>query len=103
MNSTTISTTNVSSGTVGVISWTGTSCSYSSNRVNIAANGSITFTASSGNVITKIIIVSGSSDTYYGTWTSSPSVTPTSSSSGTTTFDGLSANSVTVTTSTAFR
>ena len=100
--STTISASNVSSGSAGRISWTGTSCSYGSNRVNIAANGSITFTASSGYNITKIIIVSGSSADYYGTWTSSPSVTPTSSS-GTTTFDGLEANSVTVTTSTAFR
>ena len=100
--STTITSSNVSSGTVGVISWTGTSCTYSSSRVNIAANGSITFTASSGYNITKIVITSGSTSSYYGTWTSSPSVTP-SSSSGVTTFDGLSANSVTVTTSTAFR
>ena len=100
--STTISSSNVSAGSVGVISWTGTSCTYSSSRVNIAANGSITFTASSGYNITKIVIVSGSSSSYYGTWTSSPSVTPTSSS-GTTTFDGLNANSVTVTTSTDFR
>lgn len=101
-SSTTISTSNVSSGSVGVISWTGNSCTYSSNRVNIAANGYITFTATSGYNITKIVIVSGSSSDYYGTWTSSPSVTPTSNS-GTTTFEGLSANSVTVTTSTAFR
>lgn len=100
--STTISSSNVSSGSAGKISWTGTSCTYSSNRVNIAANGSITFTAASGFAITKIVITSGSSDSYYGTWTSSPSVTP-STSSGVTTFDGLSANSVTVTTSTAFR
>ena len=102
--STSISSRNVSSGSAGKISWTGTSCSYSSSdkRVNIAANGSITFTASSGYNITKIVITSGSSPAYYGTWTSSPSVTPTSSS-GVTTFDGLSANSVTVTTSTAFR
>ena len=101
--STTISTSNVSSGTVGVISWTGIGCSYSSSRVNIEANGSITFTASSGYNITKIVIISGSSDFYYGTWTSNPSVTPTGNNSGTTTFDGLEANSVTVTTSTAFR
>lgn len=102
--STEISGSNVSSGTVGVISWTGQSCTYSSNRVNISAGGSITFTATSGYTITKIVIVSGSSASYYGTWTSSPSVTPTSSSSsGTTTFDGLSSNSVTVSTSTAFR
>lgn len=100
--STTISSSNVSSGSVGVISWTGAGCTYSSNRVNIEANGSITFTASPGYNITKIVIVSGSSSTYYGTWTSSPIVTP-SSESGTTTFEGLSANSVTVTTSTAFR
>lgn len=100
--STTISSSNVSAGSVGVISWTGTSCTFSSSRVNIAADGSITFTASSGYNITKIVIESGSSSSYYGTWTSSPSVTPTSSS-GTTTFDGLEANSVTVTTSTAFR
>jgi len=99
---TTITSSNVSSGTAGKISWTGTSCTYSSSRVNIAANGSITFTASSGYVITKIVIVSGSSEAYYGTWTSSPSVTPTTSS-GTTTFEELNANSVTVTTSTAFR
>lgn len=100
--STTISSANVSNGSVGVISWTGTGCTYSSSRVNIAANGSITFTASSGNIITKIVIQSGSSASYYGTWTSDPSVTPTSSS-GTTTFDGINAISVTVTTSTAFR
>ena len=100
--STSISSSNVSSGTAGKISWTGNSCTYSSSRVNIAANGSITFTASSGYNITKIVITSGSSASYYGTWTSSPSVTP-SSSSGVTTFDGLNANSVTVTTSTAFR
>ena len=106
--STTISSSNVSNGTiknsndVTLISWTGTSCTYSSSRVNIAANGSITFTAASGYTITKIIITSGSSSDYWGTWTSSPSVTPTSSS-GVTTFDGLSASSVTVTTSTAFR
>ena len=100
--STTISSSNVSSGSAGKISWIGTSCTYSSSRVNIAANGSITFTDTTGYNITKIVIVSGSSADYYGTWTSSPSVTP-SSSSGTTTFDGLSANSVTVTTSTAFR
>ena len=100
--STTISSLNVSSGSAGVISWTGQSCTYSSSRVNIAANGSITFTALEGYNITKIVIVSGSTSTYYGTWTSSPSVSP-KSSSGTTTFDGLSANSVTVTTSTAFR
>ena len=100
--STTITSQNVSSGSAGVISWTGTSCTYSDSRVNIAANGSITFTASSGYNITKIVIVSGSSSSYYGTWTSSPSVTP-SSTGGTTTFDGLNANSVTVTTSTAFR
>ena len=100
--STTISSSNVSSGSAGVISWTGQRCTYSSSRVNIAANGSITFTALEGYNITKIVIVSGSSSTYYGTWTSSPSVSP-KSSSGTTTFDGLSANSVTVKTSTAFR
>ena len=100
--STTISTSNVSSGEAGAISWTGTSCSYSSNRVNIAANGSIAFTATTGKIITKIVITSGSSEAYYGTWTSSPSVTP-SKNGGVTTFDGLSANSVTVTTSTAFR
>ena len=100
--STTISSSNVGSGSAGKISWTGTSCTYSSNRVNIAANGSITFIAASGFAITKIVITSGSSSNYYGTWTSSPSVTP-STSSGVTTFDGLSANSVTVTTSTAFR
>lgn len=101
-SNTTISSSNVSSGSAGKISWTGTSCSYSSNRVNIAANGSITFTATTGYQITKIVITSGSSSDYYGTWTSTPSVTP-SSSSGTTTFDGLSASSVTVKTSTAFR
>lgn len=100
--STTISSSNVSSGSVGVISWTGAGCTYSSNRVNIEANGSITFTASPGYNITKIVIVSGSASAYYGTWTSSPIVTP-KSESGTTTFEGLSANSVTVTTSTAFR
>ncbi len=99
---TTISGSNVSSGSAGRISWTGTGCSYGSSRVNIDANGSITFTASSGYNITKIVITSGSSSAYYGTWTSTPSVTP-SSSSGVTTFDGLNANSVTVTTSTAFR
>ena len=102
-DSTTISAENVSSGSAGEISWTGTSCSYSSSRVNIAASGSITFSATSGYVITKIVITSGSgSADYYGTWTSSPSVTP-SSSSGVTTFDGLRSSSVTVTTSTAFR
>ena len=100
--STTITTSNVSNGTVGVISWTGTDCSYSSKRVNISAGGSITFTASTGYVITKIVIISGSSAEYYGTWTSSPSVTPTSSD-GTTTLDGFNSKSVTVTTSTAFR
>lgn len=100
--STTISSSNVSSGSVGVISWTGAGCTYSSSRVNIEANGSITFTASPGYNITKIVIVSGSASAYYGTWTSSPFVTP-KSESGTTTFEGLSANSVTVTTSTAFR
>ena len=100
--STTISASNVSSGTAGIISWTGTNCSYASSRVNISANGSITFTASTGYRITKIVITSGSSASYYGTWTSSPSVTPTSSS-GVTTFDGLNSSSVTVTTSTAFR
>lgn len=100
--STTISSSNVSSGSVGVISWTGEKCTYSSNRVNIGADGSITFTASQGYNITKIVIVSGSAEAYYGTWTSSPFVTP-KSESGTTTFEGLSANSVTVTTSTAFR
>lgn len=100
---TTVASTSVATaGSVGEISWTGTSCTYSDNRVNIAANGSITFTASTGNVIKKIVIKSGSTATYYGTWTSSPEVTP-SSSSGVTTFDGLSANSVTVTTSTDFR
>ena len=98
----TISTANVSSGKVGSVTWTGTSCTYSSSRVNIAANGSIKFVANSGYVITKIVIVSGSSSSYYGTWTSSPSVTP-SSSSGTTTFEGLSSQEVTVTTSTSFR
>ena len=101
-NSTTISSSNVSSGSVGVISWTGKSCTYSSNRVNIAANGSITYTAEDGYVITKIVITSGSTSSYYGTWTSNQSGTKTSSN-GTTTFDGLSANSVTVTTSTEFR
>lgn len=100
--STTISNSNVSSGSAGVISWTGQSCTYSNSRVNIAANGSITFTASEGYNITKIVIVSGSTSSFYGTWTSNPSVSP-KSSSGTTTFDGLSANSVTVTTSTVFR
>lgn len=100
--STTISSSNVSSGNAGNISWNGKSCTYSSSRVNIAANGSITFTAAVGYIITKIVIISGSSAAYYGTWTSNPSISP-SSSSGTTTFDGFNANSVTVTTSTAFR
>lgn len=99
---TTISSSNCSSGTAGNISWTGVSCTYSNSRLNIAANGSLTYTAALGYVITKIVITSGSSSSYYGTWTSSPSVTPTSSS-GVTTFDGLSASVVTVTTSTAFR
>lgn len=99
---TTISSTNVSSGTAGKISWSGKNCTYSDKRVNIAAKGSITFTADEGYIITKIVITSGSSASYYGTWTSSPSVSA-SSSSGVTTFDGLNANSVTVTTSTAFR
>lgn len=100
--STTISSSNVSNGSAGRVSWTGASCTYSSSRVNIAANGSITFTVSSGYNITKIVITSGSTAAYHGTWTSSPSVIP-STSGGVTTFDGLSSNSVTVTTSTDFR
>ena len=100
--STTISSSNVSSGSAGKISWSGVSCTYSSSRVNIAANGSITFTADKGYIITKIVITSGSSSSYYGTWTSNPSISA-SSSSGITTFDGFNTNSVTVTTSTAFR
>ena len=100
--STTISSSNVSSGTVGVISWTGTSCTYSSSRVNIAASGSITFTASSGYEITKIVITSGSTSSYYGTWTSSPAG-GTPSSANVATLQGFSASSVTVTTSTDFR
>lgn len=100
--STTISSSNVSNGSAGRVSWTGASCTYSSSRVNIAANGSITFTVSSGYNITKIVITSGSTAAYHGTWTSSPSVIP-STSDGVTTFDGLSSNSVTVTTSTDFR
>lgn len=100
--STTISTSNVSGGTVGRIGWTGIGCSYSSSRVNILKDGSITFFAASGYKINKIVITSGSSSDYYGTWTSSPSVTP-SSLDGVTTFNGFNASSVTITTSTAFR
>ena len=100
--STTISGTNVSSGTAGEISWTGTSCTYGSNRVNIAAGGSITFTASAGYVITKIVITSGSSADYYGTWTSSPAG-GTPASANVATLQGFSSQSVTITTSTAFR
>lgn len=99
--STTISSSNVSSGSAGEISWSGNSCSYSSSRLNISANGYITFTASEGNNITKIVIYSTSTG-YYGTWTSNPSGT-VNTSSGTTTITGLNANSVRITTSTAFR
>ena len=99
---TSISSSNVSSGSAGRISWTGTSCTYSSTRVNISAGGSITFTASSGYSITKIVITSGSSDSYYGTWTSSPAG-GTPSSANTVTLQGFLSQSVTITTSTAFR
>ena len=99
--STTISSSNVSSGSAGNISWSGNSCTYSDSRVNIAANGYITFSVTSGNVITKIVIVSGSSSSYYGTWTSTAG--SVSSSSGTTNVTGINAASVKVTTSTAFR
>lgn len=99
--STTISTSNVSSGSAGAISWIGTSCTYSSSRVNIAANGSITFTVSGDNKITKIVVTSGSSSSYYGTWTSTSG--SVNSSSGTTTISGINSNSVTIKTSTAFR
>ena len=99
--STTISTSNVSSGSAGAISWIGTSCTYSSSRVNIAANGSITFTVSGDNKITKIVVTSGSSSGYYGTWTStSGSVSP---EDGVTTISSINSNSVTIKTSTAFR
>lgn len=100
--STTISGSNVSSGSAGKISWTGSSCTYSS-RVNIAANGSITFTANSGYKITKIVLYTTTSNSYYGTWSSTPSVSPTGQNTQTVTFDGLSSNSVTITTTTAYR
>ena len=99
--STTISNSNVSNGSAGAVSWTGTSCTYSSNRVNIAVNGSITFSVSGENEITKIIVTSGSSSDYYGTWTSTSG--SVSSSGGTTTISNINAASVTLKTSTAFR
>ena len=99
--STEIGSSNVSSGTAGKISWTGNNCTWASTRLNIAANGYITFTASSGNNITKIVIYSASAN-YYGTWTSDPSGT-VNVSGGTSTITGLNANSVRITTSTAFR
>ncbi len=99
--STTISSTNVSNGSAGAISWQGTSCTYSDNRVNISANGSITFSVSGENLITKIVVTSGSTSSYYGTWTSTSG--SVSSSSGTTTISDINAASVTIKTSTAFR
>ena len=99
--STSISTSNVSNGSAGRISWVGTSCTWSSNRVNIDAGGSIKFTAAENFKITKVVIVSGSSNTYYGTWTATSG--DVASSSGTTTVSDIDAQEVTVTTSTAFR
>ena len=99
--STTISSTNVSNGSAGAISWQGTSCTYSDNRVNISANGSITFSVSGENMITKIVVTSGSTSSNYGTWTSTSG--SVSSSSGTTTISDINAASVTIKTSTAFR
>lgn len=101
---TTISTSNVASGSAGKISWSGTSCTYSSNRVNIAANGSITFSAESGNQISKIVMVTGTGDSsYFGTWSSTSGDITKSSDSKTVTIDDINANSVTITTSTAYR
>ena len=99
--STTISSTNVSNGSAGAISWTGTNCTYSDKRVNISANGSITFSVSGENMITEIVVTSGSTSSYYGTWTSTSG--SVSSSSGTTTISDINAASVTIKTSTAFR
>ena len=101
--STSISGTNVSSGAAGKISWSGTSCTYSSSRVNIAANGSITFTAESNYQITKIVMTTGTSADYVGTWSSTSGDITTSSDSKTVTIDDINANSVTITTSTAYR
>ena len=99
--STTISSSNVNNGSAGAISWTGADCNYSDKRVNIAANGSITFTVSGDNEITKIVVTSGSSTEYYGTWTSTSG--SVSSTSGVTTISGINSNSVTIKTSTPFR
>ena len=100
--STTISSSNVSSGSAGNISWSGSSCGYSNSRVNISANGYITFSVSSGNVITKIVMTTVTSDDYYGTWTSTAG-SVSGSGTATVTITGINASSVKVTTSTAYR
>lgn len=96
-----INTTNFTTGTAGAISWVGNSCTYESDRVNIAANGSITFTTTTDYQITKIVIRSYSTSAYYGTWTTSNG--DLEQNKGNTTISNINTNSVTVTTSTAFR
>ena len=97
---TSITSSNAANGSAGEVSWSGDG-TCSSSQWRFAANKSVTFTVSSGYQITQIAFTSTSSSNYYGTWSSTSG--SKSTSDGTTTFTGINATSVTLSTSTAAR
>ena len=93
---TSVTSSNISSGTAGKVSWTATSATWNSkkSRWDIAVAGTLTFTVQSGYVITQIVATTTSNK---GTFSVSPSATITGNGSSPCTISGLSASSVTIT------
>ena len=93
---TAVSSSNISSGTAGKVSWTATSATWNSkkSRWDIAVGGTLTFTVQSGYVITQIVATTTSNK---GTFSVSPSATITGNGSSPCTISDLSASSVTIT------
>ena len=99
-------TTNTTSGTLGVISWTAanvTTNSGSSGSINFAANGSVTFTAAAGYTISAIqMTTTTGSASYYGNFSANHG-TVTLSNNHDYSISGINSSSVTLTTSSAYR
>lgn len=95
---TAVESSNISSGSAGRVSWSATSATWNSSKTrwDWASGSSVTFTVSSGYVITEIETYTTSTK---GTFSVSPTATITGNGTATCTISGLSASSVTITTS----
>ena len=95
---TSVTSSNITNGTAGRVSWSATGATWNSkkSRWDIAVDGTITFSVSSGYQITQIVFTTTSNK---GTFSVSPTATITGNGSSPCTISGLSASSVTVTVS----